>query len=72
MKQPRTMQTITNGRRMPLDADVIIFSVKQKERETGVGRGSDEKLIISIIWDYQVMHLKMYFITKSMAFSFLV
>ena len=47
MKQPRIMQTIKNGRRIPLDAEVIIFPVKQKRKDRGVGRGRDEKLIIN-------------------------
>lgn len=49
MKQPRITQTIKNGRRIPLDADVIVFSVKQKEKDRGVDRVRDEKLIINII-----------------------
>ena len=45
MKQARIMQTIKNGRRIPLDAEVIIFSVKQKGKDRGVGGGRDEELI---------------------------
>lgn len=45
MKQPRIMQTIKNGRRIPLDAEVIIFPVKWKEKDIGIGRGRDEELI---------------------------
>ena len=49
IKQPRIMQTIRNGRRIPLDADVIIFSMKQKKKNRGVVRGRDEELIKNII-----------------------
>ena len=33
MKQPRMMQTIRNGRRMPLDVDVIIFPGEERKIE---------------------------------------
>lgn len=38
MKQARMMQTIRNGRRMPLDVDVIIFSVEKRKIREGKGR----------------------------------
>lgn len=34
MKQPRMMQTIRNGRRMPLDVDVIIFQCREHSMES--------------------------------------
>jgi hypothetical protein len=68
MKQPRIMQTIKNGRRIPLDVDVIIFSMEQRKIVESKNRDK-EKIINTAVNEKKVGHSKIRLITKSTAFA---